>query len=80
MPAGSYTSHHLIPKSRKGRKTVDLHHICHRKIHSLFSEKQLADHFHTIERLLEHPDVESFVKWVARRPPSFYSKTVEKKR
>lgn len=80
MPPGSYSSHHLVPKSRKGRDTVELHHICHRKIHSIFSEKELADHYHTMERLLNHPEVAKFVKWVAKRPPGFYSKTVEKKK
>lgn len=80
MPPGSYSSHHLVPKSRKGRETVDLHHICHRKIHSLFSDKELAERYYSIELLCAHPEIEKFVRWVAKRPPGFYSKTVGKKR
>lgn len=68
--------HHLIPKSKKGKDTVRLHKICHRKIHSLFDEKELARYYNTIERLLEHADIKKFVKWIAKKPIDYIDKSI----
>lgn len=74
MPDGSYNEHHLIPKTYKGKETVDLHRICHDKIHHTFTESELKLYYHTIDRLLEHPTIRTFVKWVKKQPPSFYDR------
>lgn len=76
------SKHHLVPKSRGGTHgpTVDLHHICHQKIHSLFSEKELAEDYSTVEKLLAHPDIQAFVKWVRKKAPEFYQRNRRKKR
>ncbi len=68
------SKHHLIPKSRDGKHTdtVILHNICHQKIHSLFSEKELMRDYNTIEKLLTNEGVQKFVKWVSKKPPEFY--------
>lgn len=68
-------AHHLIPRTYKGTEIVDLHPICHRKIHSLFTERELRDHFHTAERLREHPDIATFVAWIAGKHPDFHDTT-----
>jgi len=70
--------HHLVPKSQGGKKTVSLHPICHRKVHALFNEKELARRFATIEALLQNEEIQTFVKWVAGKPPDFYRKTAQK--
>lgn len=62
------SEHHLIPQLKKGKETVRLHDICHGKIHSLFGEAELANYYNTIERLMEHPDMIKFAKWVAKKP------------
>lgn len=67
--------HHLVPKSKRGKETVQLHGICHRFIHSCFSEKELERYYHTIHRLLENDSVQQFVKWVSKKEPSFYAST-----
>ncbi|MDX1580706.1 MAG: HNH endonuclease [Alphaproteobacteria bacterium] len=72
--------HHLIPRLKGGKETVDLHPICHRKIHSLFTEAELARHYSTIEALQAHPEIAKFINWVKNRPPDFHSKTIRKKR
>ncbi|MEL7231679.1 MAG: HNH endonuclease, partial [Pseudomonadota bacterium] len=46
--------HHVIPKSKGGREVVDLHPICHRKIHSVFSNTELA-RLATIDALKSYP-------------------------
>jgi hypothetical protein len=67
--------HHLVPRSRGGSETVNVHPICHRKIHSLLSERELAAEFATVSALRAHPEIARFVKWVARRPPDFHRRT-----
>ena len=52
-----YDKHHILPKSKGGNVTVLLHKICHRKIHSVFSETELKNSFNTIEKLKEHPQI-----------------------
>ena len=69
--------HHLIPKCKNGRYTdkITIHRICHSKIHSIWKESELAGYYHTVERIREHPDMQKFIKWVAKKPPEFYTKT-----
>lgn len=71
--------HHLIPKTFKGRETVTLHRVCHRAIHATLSERELANYYFTIERLLEHENIQKFVKWIQKKEPSYYVSTEESK-
>lgn len=83
--------HHLIPKTHGNRdkraykkgNLVLIHKICHRKIHHTFSEYELLTHYHTIDRLKSHPEMQKFIKWVQKKDPEFMSKhkdTKERKR
>ena len=69
--------HHLVPKLKggKGGPTVLLHQICHSEIHATLTEAELARDFATIEALRGHPRLEKFIRWVAKRPPTFHSRT-----
>lgn len=69
--------HHLTPKSRGGKDehTILLHLICHNKIHSLWTEKELADTYNTIDMILTHPDMQKFNKWIKNKPIDFITKT-----
>lgn len=67
--------HHLIPKSLKGREQFPIHKICHRKIHATFSERELLRSYHTWAALQSNDDIQSFIGWVARKPPEFYTRT-----
>jgi hypothetical protein len=72
MIAGpSVDRHHWQPKSWGGREAQPLHLICHRKLHTLFSEKELATTFDTPEAVRQHPQMQIFIQWVRRRPPEF---------
>jgi hypothetical protein len=71
VPGPSVNEHHLIPRSFKGRDTVAMHRVCHGKIHAVLSERELRDHFHTIDRLRAHPEIARFIQWVRRKPPEF---------
>ncbi|MEQ9693034.1 HNH endonuclease [Shimia sp. SDUM112013] len=76
-PEAKQSQHHLIPKLKggKGGPTVLLHQICHNEIHATLTEAELARAYHTIEALRAHPRLEKFLKWVAKRPPTYHSKT-----
>lgn len=65
--------HHLIPKQKGGKKgpCVDIHLFCHRKIHSLFTNQELAKKLNTIEALRAEPEIEKFVEWVSGKPSSY---------
>ena len=75
IPPAEQDAHHFVPKSKGGRETQLLHRICHRQIHALLSENELARQFNTPEALLTHPDVRTFVDWVRRKPPDFFEKS-----
>ncbi|WP_218048910.1 HNH endonuclease, partial [Curvivirga aplysinae] len=60
--------HHWIPKSQNGEDWNYLHRVCHKKIHSLYTEKFLAKEMNSPEKLLQDEDIQKFVKWVRKQP------------
>jgi ribosomal protein L34E len=68
--------HHHLPKSKGGTfdDTILLHNICHQKIHSVFTNRELETVYHTVEQLRSHEEMQKFIKWVQKRPPGFYEK------
>lgn len=75
IPKSQRDEHHLIPKLKGGKETVALHRICHKQIHALFSESELAQHYATIDALLAHEAVQRFVSWVSSKPIGFNERT-----
>lgn len=65
------TAHHLIPHAKKGKETVVLHSICHSKIHSIFTNAELNNYYHTIDRIMEREEMVKFAKWVAKKGPNY---------
>mgnify|MGYP002144705249 FL=1 len=74
IPASQRDAHHLIPKSKGGKTTEHLHRICHKQIHALFTETELAQQYHHARALKEHPEMKKFISWVESKPASFYEK------
>ncbi len=74
IPEGTYNEHHLMPATFRGKEKIRLHKICHEKLHHSLSEKEMQHYYHTIERLLEHEEIQKFVKWVKKQPPEFITK------
>lgn len=70
----SVNKHHLMPKSLGGRDMYWIHVVCHSKIHSVFTLRELQHHYHTFERLREHEEIQKFVKWVRKKAPDFKTK------
>ena len=67
--------HHLVPRKFKGTEQFPIHKICHRKIHSVFTERELLNNFHTWDALRDQPDIRAFIDWVSKKDPGFYSRT-----
>lgn len=68
----SVNEHHLVPRSHRGREKIRMHRICHNKIHSVFTEKELAHYYHTVDRLLENEEIRRFVAWLQNKNPAYY--------
>lgn len=84
---GAMQDHHLKPVTYRTRtkevhnpeNLVRIHKICHQKIHATFNEDELLRYYHTTERLLEHEEMQKFVKWVSKKPAEFYDKNDDTK-
>ena len=75
IPESQKDAHHLVPKSKGGKNTAYLHRICHRQIHALFTETELATQFNNATALQEHPEMQRFIHWVKSKPNHFYEKS-----
>ena len=75
IPDSQKDAHHLVPKSKGGKATEYLHRICHRQIHALFTETELATQLNTALALQEHPDMQRFIQWVKTKPEHFFEKS-----
>ena len=80
IPDDQKDAHHLVPRSKGGRHTEYLHRVCHRQIHALITETELAREYATVEALLRHPEVAAFVRWVRGKPPGFTVRTRKSER
>ena len=73
---GLGSEHHLVPKVNGGNHgaCVFLHEICHKQVHALFDNKNLAKRLDTIKKLREHRDIQRFLVWISDKPPEFNTK------
>lgn len=66
------TVHHLIPRSEAKRNklkplelpTADLCRQCHKKIHSLFSNRLLGAELNTIALIRKQEKIQTYLVWV----------------
>ena len=65
--------HHLVPKSEGGRETAPVHPICHRTIHALSPNAELARSFADPAALRAREDIARFLRWIADKPPDFHA-------
>jgi hypothetical protein len=68
-------SHHPIPKSRGGRETVPIHPICHRTLHHVFSNAELALFGESAAAIRADPRIGRFLAWIANKEPDFHAPT-----
>ncbi|MDO4534920.1 MAG: HNH endonuclease [Clostridium perfringens] len=82
----SLTEHHLIPKELGGRNldTAMLCVPCHKQIHALFTNKELAIKLNSIANLKNNEKIIRYLKFIKKHPGDSYiqikkSKAVRKK-
>lgn len=73
IPGPSVDEHHLVPKLKGGRGAEPVHRVCHSKIHATWDENTLRDEYNTWEKIREAPEMQSFIRWVRKKPPEFRS-------
>ncbi|CAM3775083.1 HNH endonuclease [Mesobacillus thioparans] len=64
------TVHHLTPREMGGAHmpTASICIPCHKQIHALFTNEELAANLYSIELLRSHPELQKFLKWIKRQP------------
>ena len=67
--------HHPVPKSRGGRERVAIHPICHRTLHRIFSNAELALFGGAIAAIRADPRIGRFLVWIANKHPDFHAPT-----
>ncbi len=77
----AYNFHHFIPRTlhsnkwfkkrysrEEMRRGIHLCRQCHGTVHRMIpDEKELGRHYNTMQALLEHPEVEKYVRWKRRK-------------
>lgn len=66
------SNHHLIPRSRGGKGTNRLPICldCHNAVHAFFTNKELEENYHSVERLLSDERFEKHIKWLSKQNPN----------
>lgn len=67
----SVDRHHWVPKSEGGRATDFIHVVCHRMVHRVFDERELAGDYADPDAVRAHPEIARFVTWVRRKPADY---------
>ncbi|MDB5297746.1 MAG: hypothetical protein JWO31_3729 [Phycisphaerales bacterium] len=78
VPPGMVTLHHLTPK-QKGGKAEDRTPVCrpcHKQIHAVFGNADLARSFASVRLLRDAPQLRSFLNWIRKQKPERNFRTV----
>ena len=71
VPREMITLHHLKPREKGGRAEhrTPLCRPCHKQLHAVFSNADLARSLDSIERLRAEPMLQPFLKWIRKQKP-----------
>jgi 5-methylcytosine-specific restriction protein A len=76
------TRHHCLPKSEGG--TVE--HVelicsqCHGMVHATYTNETLAALYPTLAQLRRAPEMQPYIRWVRRQPPTRRTRNEPRKR
>ena len=69
------TAHHLVPRQTVKRKqaesgpTIEICSPCHRQIHVLYTNLELARDLNTVDKLKSEPRMHKFLNWIKKQNP-----------
>ena len=69
---GALTKHHCLPR-QKGGTQEDVELLCpqcHGMVHATYTNGTLASAYPTIDELRRAPELEKYIRWVRKQPPS----------
>jgi 5-methylcytosine-specific restriction enzyme A len=66
------TVHHLLPKEMGGTfgPTANLCIPCHKQIHALYTNEEIAARLTTLRELREDEKLSRFIHWLGKQPPT----------
>ena len=66
------TEHHLCPKEKgvKYGETISICEDCHRQIHALYTNEELALRLYTLDRLCKDEKINKYLNYVRKQPPN----------
>ena len=72
-PRRYWHKHHLVPRCKKGlnKGIIRCCINCGNIIHKLFTNKELAKKYNSIETILANPDIQKWAKWIKNKPNDF---------
>ena len=78
VPREMITLHHLRPREKGGKAEhrTPLCRPCHKQLHAVFSNADLARSLDSIERLWAEPMLQPFLKWIRKQKPDRNFRTV----
>lgn len=68
--------HHLIPKSKGGKETIDCCFTCENYLHKTWSHNQLRDVYNSVEVILADEGFQKFLKWRRKQSATTLFKSV----
>lgn len=68
MPEELLEEHHLVPKCKKGRETIDVCRPCGDQIHQFYTPSELSKKYNTLEKLLAEEKIQNWIKWISKKP------------
>jgi hypothetical protein len=76
------TKHHCLPRE-KGGTAEDVELLCpqcHGMVHVTYTNRTLAAAYPTIDRLRQAPELQPFLRWVRKQPPSRRTRNARRRR
>ena len=66
------TRHHLLPREEGGKEEhiAMICEACHKHIHALYTNKELALFLDTIDKLKADPQISKYLKFIQKQPPT----------
>jgi hypothetical protein len=76
------TRHHCLPR-QKGGTHEDVELLCsqcHGMVHATYTNRTLAQRYPTIDQLRRAPELNGFLRWVRKQPPSRRTRNAPRRR